>query len=401
MRNSRLFIAIGIACAVIIAIEGAYLFFLNYRGKTDDTDVLLSACHSLSSPLQCWSDAIDAIMEKRGIDIAFESVAKLYDTEPGFAQACHSFTHKVGAEAYKKFAQKQDFAISPKTAYCGYGFYHGFMEELLQDSGDFEQARKFCSYVNQKLAALTPDAELQCFHGIGHGTVNDHNRKDWGNERALVGPALILCEKVSQTMLQLYRCASGVFNGLAIFYTDGEYGLAIKRDDPLWLCREQKKEYQEACYGNMNVALLWLTKQDFASSARFIERIVPDDEAIKAIRYLAAPIGAARQQENDFASEISDCRSLQSRLRLSCIQGFAFGMLEHGPPGNEYAKPLKFCEKSKLNESEQKACFDYLFSYLGIWYPKEKAEDICAIAVPSRREYCLQAVRQTIKERSH
>lgn len=401
MKNSRLLIVISITCGVIVAVQGIYLFFLtSQRESSVHVDALVSACRMSSSPGQCWSDAIDVVMEKKGIGAAFESVALLYDTEPSFGEGCHSFTHKVGAEAYKRFAQKQDFAISPKTAYCGYGFYHGFMETLLQDSGDFEQARKFCAYVDEKLADMTPDANLQCYHGIGHGTVNDHNRKDWGNERALIRPALEICEQVSKTILQLYRCASGVFNGIAIFYIEGEYGLVLKKDDPLWVCREQKKEYQQACYGNMNVALLAMTQQDFLKAARFIEKIIPDDEAIKAIRYLAAPFGAQRQRQTNFVSEINDCRSLQSRLRLTCIQGFSFGMLEHGPPGNEYIKPLEFCGLKDLDESEQKACFDYIFSYLGIWYPKEKAEHICTTVASSRVEHCLNTMRKTMKERA-
>ncbi|MDZ4260254.1 MAG: hypothetical protein U1A25_01190, partial [Candidatus Sungbacteria bacterium] len=278
--------------------------------------------------------------------------------------------------------------------------YHGFMEALLESSRDFEQARKFCAYVDEKLAAISPDASLQCFHGIGHGTVNDHDPRNKGNERALVAPALVLCEKVSETMLQLYRCASGVFNGLANFYMEGEYGLVIKKDDPLWICGEQKREYREACYGNMNVALMWLTKQNFSSSALFIERIREDDEAVKAIRYLAAPYGAGNQHNSDFKKPINDCRALQSRLQLSCVQGFAFGMLEHGPPGSEYVKPFQFCDDQSLTESEKNSCFNYIFSYLGIWYAREKAEFICSTAVHSRAESCLRDVNKTIEERS-
>lgn len=401
MNRHHIFIVIGIACAALVVAESAYLFFANRKDVSVNADALLSACRSSSSPIGCWSEAVDVILEKKGIDVAFESVAKLYDTEPQFAAACHSFTHKVGEEAYKKFARNQDFAISPKTAYCGYGFYHGFMEKLLHESHDFEQARKFCAYVDKKLAAITPDAQLQCFHGIGHGTVNDHDPRDRGNERALVKPAMALCKKVSATMLQLYRCASGVFNGLAAFYINGDYGLAIKKDDPLWICREQEKEHQQACYGNMNVALLWMTQRQFVPAARFIEKIIPDDEAIKAIRYLAAPIGAQHQAQTNFSSEIRDCRALQPRLRLSCIQGFSFGMLEHGPPGTEYAKPLQFCGSSDLDESERSACFDYLFSYLGIWYPQQKAEDICNTVAAVRAASCVQSVRRTIKERAH
>lgn len=402
MKQSRFIGVIGIAFIGIIALESIYFLFVKSRTESIlNANMILDVCSGSNSLISCWSDAVDHMMEQRGVGAAFELVAKLYDTEPKFAQGCHSFTHKIGTETYKRFVDKQRIDISPKTAYCGYGFYHGFMEALLQDSGDFEQARKFCAFIDQQLRTLTPDAGLQCYHGIGHGTVNDHNRKDWGNERALIDPAMIICENLSQHTLQLSRCASGVFNGLALFYIEGEYGLTIKSDDPLWICREQKKEYQEACYGNMNVALLWLTKQDFFVAARFIEHIISDDQAIKAIRYLAAPLGSRQQNQQIFSSGIHACHSLQSRLRLPCIQGFAFGMLEHGPPGNEYINPLKFCDSSELEKLEQKACFDYIFSYLGIWYSREKAEQICVQAVSSQKDYCFHIIRQTIKERSY
>ena len=400
MKNSRKAIITVFFFIVAIAGELSYLFFTHQKEKQLNADALLSACDSSSSPTQCWYDGVEAILKIKGVDVAFEAIARLYDTEPSFAQACHSFTHRVGEVAYEKFIANEQFAVSPKTSYCGYGFYHGFMEALLARSHNFDEARKFCNYVDHKLAAVSPDAGLQCYHGIGHGSVNDHDPRDRGNERALVTPALALCEKVSATMLERYRCASGVFNGLAVFYTNGDYGLALKKDDPLWICREQKKEYREACYGNMNVALLWFTHQDFSQAARFIETIDEDDEAVKAIRYLAAPFGAAHQQQDSHTSEINLCRSLQPRLRLSCLQGFAFGMLEHGPPGNEYIKPMQLCGSRELHNTEQNACFDYLFSYLGIWYPKEKAEQICATAASSRSETCLATMRKTLQERS-
>ena len=210
----------------------------------------------------------------------------------------------------------------------------------------------------------------------------------WGKEENMVVLALEICEEVAGSSSQLSRCATGVYNGIGVFYMTNQYQLSMREEDPLWLCQKQPKEYKAECYLSMNTALLSFAGMNFSKAAGYIENIVEDDHASRAILNLAAPVGTRNINTVDHREQITACRSLQERLRLPCIQGDAFGFLEHGEPGVEYIKPLDFCGSQELKEDEQGACFEYIFSYLPLWYPKEKAHQICKTVESQRRDFC-------------
>lgn len=338
--------------------------------------------------MQCLSDALEEVIKNFGITAGFDLVSYIYESEPRFSQNCHALVHKLGETAYFKFSQNQDFDLSPKAAFCAYGFYHGFMETLIIKTGDLKKARQFCDYVDSQLAKQTSDAKLQCYHGIGHGMAGIHDPNIKGREQALIDPAIELCEKVSETNDQLYRCASGVFNAIAIFYKTGEYQLPLDKNDPLKICRKQKDIHKNSCFGNMNVMLMHLTNGDFQKAAKFVENINEDEYAITAIRYLS-PVPAI-----DYIGKhhelISACRSLQNRLQQPCFKGISIGLLEHGQPGVEYVEGFKFCRLPQLSDQERHKCFKTTVDILNLLYDEQKIKSICSKIEPEYRQYCLR-----------
>ena len=344
-----------------------------------------------SASSEGWEKLILSTFEDKGLDASFDVLSSVYNKEPSFSAYCHDITHRIGEATYFLFAKNEDFTVTPKTAYCSYGFYHGFMGSLLSGTGDLKKTKEFCEYVDKQLADKAPDATLQCYHGIGHGATDitvASDRSMWGNERKMVGPALKICEETASTQAQMSRCATGVYNAIAVFYITNQYQLSMNKDDPLGFCREQPEKYKAECYLSMNTALLTFTGLNFSKAAAYIEDIAKDDHATRAILNLAAPMGTKNINAENHIDQIAACRSLQERLRLPCIQGYAFGFLEHGEPGIEYIKPLNFCGQHALKEDEQMACFEYIFSYLRLWYPREKAYRICETVEEQYRELC-------------
>lgn len=360
-----------------------------------DQDVQ-SCARSGIAEQQCWEDVMEQYLRRFGVEGAFSFLVHLYDTQPSFGPVCHDLTHRIGERAYDLFARGVRVQVSPKTAYCSYGFYHGFMERLVTTNGDMKEAGDFCRDVDSQISTTSPDAIYQCFHGIGHGTVNNHDPSTWGDEQAMIGPALSFCEGTASTTEDLSRCATGVYNGLALFYINNEYNLVPRRDDPLWICRQQPESYQDACYISLNILLLTLAGQDIASAAVHIEKIPDDTMAAHAMINLMAPIGTKQLNSEDHSQYITLCRSVQERLRLACIQGYAYGFLENGPPGDEYVKPLQFCASDQLRSDEQEACDGYIFSYLPRWYSTETYRSICDSLSGVRKERCLT---ETVKAR--
>ncbi len=350
-----------------------------------------TSCQGLNSnslKLQCWEDQVEASLNSQGIDKAFEVVQQLYKTDPVFASNCHDFVHLIGEKAYKLFSLNKDFNLSAKTSFCGYGFYHAFMETLVSDGGDLNKAGLFCDYVDEKLKDQNDDAKGACFHGIGHGVADNHDQQTWENEAQLVSSALTLCEKVAPDQVLLNRCSSGVFNVLALAYN--AHKLPINSNDPLWFCHQLGNAiYKKTCYEEMNTALFILSGKVFPRSAKFIEAIKEDEFALSGIRSLAGVFGMSLVQNENFDKFISDCRKLQERLGLSCIKGFAAGLIEGGSPGQEYLKALKFCESEPLNEVEKRACFEEALRLSSLYYPKEKHQLVCSLVDTNFRKGCL------------
>ncbi len=314
---------------------------------------------------------------KRGLEDSLNLVSKIFKEDPTFSKSCHDVGHLLGKETYKLFKNGKDFKITPEVSFCSYGFYHGFME-LLASEGDVKKARDFCKYVDSQIAKETPDASLQCFHGIGHGWVNIHGDTNLlGDDLGIIKKGLGLCEKVSGNDSELSRCATGVFNGIAIFYDEEEYGLKVRPDDPLWMCRLQDKKYQDPCYISMNIVLASVSHGNLKTAASFVEPIIDDDIAAHTMINLAIPFGLSNADSGDHSENINICRSLQKRLVVPCLQGYAFSFLEHGEPQKEYIKAIGFCRNSLLTKNEMEGCLTYIYSYLAQWYPVEKAFKIC------------------------
>lgn len=383
---------------ILLIIEGGILAALMAGKLRQSVGVRPLPCTHLSgaAAAQCWEKTVDEAVGRGDVSGALTLVSRMHDAYPGMAETCHALTHAIGTGAYRLYSRGKQFEITSKTAYCSYGFYHGFMEELVSRKRDMGVARSFCAYVDEKIRRESPDASLQCFHGIGHGTVNNHDPKSWGNEDALVLSALELCSDVASNSDELSRCATGVFNGIAIFYTTGEYNLTVDRRDPLKICRKQEARFQDPCYISMNTLLLSLADYELASASLYLGSIPDAGMARHAMINLASPVGTRNIDETNHDKTVAVCRTVPARLHLSCIQGYAYGFLEHGVPGKEYIKPLAFCGLDILTKEEQNACFEYILSYLPRWYGSRKVQTICSRLVSPYKEQCLGGAAQSL-----
>ena len=352
------------------------------NGQTSETD----CSHASENNIQCWEKLIDSALQKKGLDAAFEILADLYAKNPAFASNCHSFTHTLGKAAYRAFSTHQNFTLSPKTSYCGYGFYHGFMEALVLATGDATQAKDFCDYVKNQLAGQTYYAQGACYHGIGHGAVDGGDPRAWGDAQAIIEPGLTLCEKVGGGFENLHRCFSGVFNSLAIMYNAGTYNLKVNKDNPYDICSKQKKEhFKKPCYEEMNTVVLPVAHNDFAKALHIIGGIEKDEYATYAV--LATASYAAFSYGEKYKTVMEICDKGQQRLRNNCIAGYAAGLVEDGKPGDEYKRPIEFCRLATDKEASD-ACMDWTLSYLKKIYSPEKMTDVCRAVSEDYRSTC-------------
>lgn len=352
----------------------------------NQTDILPSPCESTPKSPECWQETIEKTLQLQGLGSALALVNKLYSSEPDFASDCHDYLHVLGERAYESFKNGKNVEITPETSYCAYGFYHGFMQSLLVQSGDLSSAHDFCSRVAKTVPQVLADA---CQHGVGHGAAEYgvSNPEIWGKTQAIIDTSLATCKNIGFADEQFSRCASGVFMEVAIYFTEDKYLLKADESNPFRICEEQEQLAKIACFTQMNVVVSRISGGDFGIGVKYVENIVDDFYAAETVRTLGGTINATIK---DHDMEIKVCQAAQSRLRLPCIQGLALAFMLRGRPGSEYLDAIDFCQKKILSEDERKTCFELIFGHSAGLYPASKIPEVCR-AVPKmykNEKYC-------------
>lgn len=375
----------GLLLLFALALLGVILFFSRQTSNRTTLQNLCGTQVEISKRLQCWQNIVQEKLRNNDLDAAFAALDEFTKQNPSQLGSCHGLAHQIGEQAFRLFNRNMDFALSPKTSYCGYGFYHGFMETLVHTTGDMAQARAFCDYADKKLKFFIADAGGACIHGIGHGSVDDvPDPAAWGNMEAIVQPALGLCERVSTDESQLFRCASGAFNALEILSDSGQYKLSVDHKDPFSICRGQPEKYKRACYTQFLVAAMLVARNDFTRTAKFIDTIEEDTYAQETLAGLS--VERVRLRKTDYGKTVQWCRTLSKRFHLPCITGFAEGFFKYGPPQTEYVKAIDFCGSKLLSDQERRPCFNRVLSILRNFATVAKSREIC-LSVERRYQY--------------
>ncbi len=369
-----------------------------YKGEVTVTDrngnVVATDCdnrENVASMQKCWQDMLSANLKSKGLDSTFELLAKIYDTEPDFAPSCHGSLHTLGETGYAEFAAGREVKLTEKSAYCAFGFYHGFMEALLQDTGDPKIAQRFCESVRYELAGKASNAAGHCYHGIGHGMVDGEEERFTGSVEAIITKPLALCRSITDDERLVLRCATGVFNSLAIAYFDPRYKISPNKEDPFEVCKAQTdKTYKTACYYEMNTLVMRLSDGDLLKSAPFIAKLSEpeyDAIAVESTASYAAYYDIYEDTALDYDGTARFCSSL-GRLKMPCIQGFVGGLLEHGRPGVEYKEAFKFCGVDELSGEEKAFCFERLQELASTMYTEEKSAEVCSLVDKRYKTTC-------------
>lgn len=379
----------------ILGCVGIGIWFLrtsNMQRRTGFADSWKTKCENVSESgkTQCWEDLTRQVLKENGIAPALDLIAYLYEKDPSFAEPCHAMVHIIGQAAYSQFRATGQVDLSEKNAFCAFGFYHGFMEMLIARKGTIVEAQQFCRYVDEKLGRVTPAAKFGCYHGIGHGSTDIHNPKYAGDERALIKPALANCEEFAADAEMLKLCVTGIFDSVALaYYNNGENGFVMKKNDPLWLCREQPARYKEACYLDMMPAIIWLGDHDLTKAGPILLAHGEKEYLPTAIRALAENSVRFIIHKKPVDMYLPYCRSLDGQYGSVCVSGLGVGLMQFGPPGKEYEEALVFCGSENLTSQEQDACMRELWTYIRQRYDTRTVTNICRGTDDRYKKYCL------------
>lgn len=344
----------------------------------------------------CWYRQMKKEIEKNGISGALKLLTDLYTKEPLFGQGCHDITHLIGDDAYRKYKAGETFKLGKETSYCGYGFYHGFVEAMLYTTGDYGEIRNFCeSLKNFDDGGGISNAIYACYHGIGHSTFDIHDPALWGDESKMALPAIKTCEKVTLGLEEekTKQCVTGVFNALGIAYSNDQYNLKLNSKDPVWFCRGFNPVYKKACF--IEASLAWIHKEageeklNFKKGADFIAST--QDETGEEVAMNAFASEYTRLAIGNFNSDqmVENCKSIKKELFEPCMKGVEEGFFLWGKPEEEYKLALSFCSSNLLTETEKEKCFKNVLPDLSSFYSQEKKNKICANEIEEKyRDFC-------------
>lgn len=368
---------------------------VSFRGKINVLDnegsagVESSYCNGENDEekLKCFDQKIRQAVEKGGVDAAFTLFTELYQSGQA-PVGCHWTAHLIGEEAYKYFKKGQKFSVTSATAYCGYAFYHGFMEKLLREGAATADALKFCEEVNKQLGEEATD---NCYHGIGHGFTEDPPDPNlWGNPNGMLQPGLKVCEELfGNTVNKWEICATGVYTVVASFMSQGKYSLSLNHNDPFAFCRTQPHRYDRACYGEFSPKLDVVTNWDISKVDNFIKDMADQSLVELIVRTAVGPMMQRDVNKEDLTNYVQNCRKLSANLSLVCLRGVVWGLAQHGEPEKEYVKILKFCSNSPLNTQEKKSCYQEASDQFYRMYSSEKVASICNEVTSVNRSDCL------------
>ncbi len=377
---------------LVTVVNGGRIYF-EKKSTCGDMDKL-----SYSQKQLCWYNQIKSSVKSGGVSKALSLFKDLYNKESSFSQGCHDAMHLIGDEAYREHLKGNKFDFTVETTYCGYGFYHGFIEAMLYTKGDYEEVTKFCedTKTNLKTDIESPNAIYSCYHGIGHSTFDAHDPSSWGSEEKMVTPAIKTCERITSGFSEekTKQCITGVFNALGIAYSSGLYKFKLNMKDPVWYCRPLKENYKKACF--IEVSMAYVNSQlggydfKFSEGANFIAGL--KDPVGEEAAMFALSSEFSRLHLSDFTNSrlLGNCETVKSGLFDSCLQGVELALLNWGKPGEEYKRALLLCSDQKLNSKNKEKCLTYIFNNLPSLYSKNKRTEICQNEVEENfRESCI------------
>jgi plastocyanin len=314
-------------------------------GESSKECLLHVATSSPSAAAECWSVDITETLQKKGLSAAFDMYASLYAENPSFrGLSCHDAGHILGSAAYKEYEDNHKVIDRPETSYCGFGFYHGFMEAMIADQGpaQYQKVRDYCDALKTNGQLNGPSGS--CYHGIGHAALDSLSGDTWGNDVQMTRDAIDVCELIVVGTPERAVCADGVFNALAIAKSRHSYNLSFDVSDPTHLCPVQKKEYQSPCYRELGISVIREQKMDRTAAVRFIRSYGNADAVAASISgYMGDEVARAIVSIN-LSSFYTFCQSFSSaQNRLACHEGVLLGLNQAGEPGHEYVQMFRYC----------------------------------------------------------
>jgi plastocyanin len=302
---------------------------------------------------KCWIEEFKSIHAEKGFDGVFELFESYQKNDDLFSRNCHDIMHLVGDFAYEEYMHTGEVFDQTQTSYCAYGFYHGFIERMIAQSGDYSLSRTYCERLRTEgdfeSELLAHDAEQACVHGFGHAVFDSLDGSLWGDQVAMSGAGLRACEEVFDDEERRAECGTGVWNALANAYSKQMYNFHYTKDElPFGVCRQVADLYKPGCYVEMLTQFSSWNENTADQSLQIIRNIVEPVAKNKAYyAYISDNVQWHLPYDYKVMADFADmCYDPENLEPFEwCLRGVHYGILKLTNPHVNKTESQKVCDQ--------------------------------------------------------
>ncbi len=355
-----------------------------------------------ATAIECWYDLIRERLQTQGLQQAMKLFSSIYTWQPAFAESgCHAHAHRVGDMAYyDQYLKNPNMAamdFPQETAACGYGFFHGFLEHLIQNRPDPEFVDTTCTYLDERYGISVGAIRTICYHGSGHGfmlaAVEQLPRTAWGDMHAFTKTPLTQCAALKKASPRDHEeCEEGVYNVIVEWMETNQYSFSYDYEKPFASCDAASTyAHKRACYYEM------AQKLDGASNwnpERMLEILSSTkDTYLHEMAFYVGMTSVMQRYAGSAAydSILTQCSELtQPTMIPFCVSAVIAGLFEHGAPQEEYRDALIACRSPQVQEALiSEACWETVARKLWRFYEPARIKEICEEFPEEKRAMCL------------
>lgn len=331
---------------------------------------------------KCWEEEMRDAIAKGGIAAAFTRFRTYLKDDPLFQANCHDVTHIVGDAAYSAYADSGALSHVEETSMCGYGFYHGFIERMLQERGSYDESRSYCASLESDPGFVSPtaahNAAAGCRHGIGHGILDSMDGSLWGDGLAMAEEGVRECEMIFSEEKERVSCVSGIANALAIAYNNRYYDLSFETEDAFHTCEQLSGRYHPVCFSEIGIHYVNEQSLPAMDAVTLFRERVPADAFGTVLQAYLADIVQHRKHGFDTPEDVYGiCISKPAQgAETACVRGAFEGWYKSNPADVVVTYGIRTCDFFE-NREVRAACADELLGVLEVMVSKEQLTTYC------------------------
>lgn len=333
--------------------KGTITVYSEY-GETTANCVKRGEENSLLKQDECWVEEFHNVYKELGEEAMFAVIDTYVQNDEMFNRNCHDTMHGVGDFIYDTYKETGDPILHPGTSYCGYGFYHGFIERMIEEEGSYTASVQYCERIAEDPRHLAPgygqQAQNACQHGFGHSLFDTLPGTLWGDIDAMVGKNLTQCSELFPEEPAHFQCATGVFNALMLALANNWYELSydLILDDPYRLCRETTDFYKPACYIDMVVHHTYWAKtphEEVFATIRDIKHDQSRHDTLEAFtsNVLQRELSKSIEDRYEFARNCFDVT--ETAMQMACFSGIHHGIFQRTNQYTNQAESQLLCDR--------------------------------------------------------